>query len=332
MVIPLSQEVFGRLRDLIYRQVGLSFPDSKKYLLENRLQGRLASLHCHSFEEYFHFLEFDPGAKYEWVELKNCVTTNETFFFRDQMQIDCLKGSIFPKLLKAREAGKCLRIWSAGCSSGEEAYTMSLILQEQFPSLSDWKVEIIGTDISEQVLAMARRGTYGPYAVRNVPPEWLKKHFTMADGQYSIKTGLRRWVRFSNLNLFNDTHMQTIKDVDLVLCRNVLIYFDETGRKKIINGFYNALRDEGLLMIGFSESLHNIARSFRPQPWNKTVVYHKVGTRFDGGISSRSAVFSPSLVGEGRLSQAGSGAVRPSSGFGRSHSISGVMERKTSTL
>ena len=287
MTIPLSNETFGRFRELIYQRMGLSFPDNKKYLLENRLQVRLAAVHCRSFEDYFQFLQFDPRRQEEYVELANCVTTNETFFFRDSVQIDCLRSSLLPQAIKHREGDRKLRIWSAGCSSGEEAYTLAMILSEAFPQLDSWKIDIMATDISEQVLTKAKQGVYGQYAIRNVPPQWLKKYFQDTDGQYTITRQLRQRVSFSSLNLFDDRQMRAMRDFDLVLCRNVLIYFDEHGRKKIISGFYDALRETGALMIGFSESLQGIARLFRPVPWNKTIVYFKFGMRSgvnNGGV------------------------------------------------
>ena len=279
MTVPLSLGTFGRFRELIYQRMGLSFPDSKKYLLENRLQTRLQAVHCRTFEEYYQFLQFDPRRHQEYVELANCVTTNETFFFRDQLQLECLKSSLLPQAVKHRERERTLRIWSAGCSSGEEPYTLAMILHEEFPSLASWNIEIVATDISEQVLAKAKLGVYGAYAIRNVPSTWLKKYFEVTDGQYTINEQLRGKVRFSSLNLFDDSQMRLMRDIDLVLCRNVLIYFDEVGRKKIISCFYDALRETGALMIGFSESLHGIARLFRPVPWNKTIFYYKVGIR-----------------------------------------------------
>ena len=287
MTVPLSNETFTKFRELIYQRMGLSFPDNKKYLLENRLQVRLVAVHCRTFEDYYQFLQFDPRRQDEYVELANCVTTNETFFFRDSVQIDCLKSSLLPQAIKCREGDRKLRIWSAGCSSGEEPYTLAMILSEAFPQLDSWNIDIMATDISEQVLNKAKQGVYGQYAIRNVPPHWLKKYFDITDGQYTITRQLRQKVRFSSLNLFDDRQMRAMRDFDIVLCRNVLIYFDEPGRKKIISGFYDALRETGALMIGFSESLHGIARLFRPVPWNKTIVYFKFGMR--SGVSHAGA-------------------------------------------
>ena len=279
MTVPLSHDTFVQFRTLIYERMGLAFPDNKKYLLENRLQSRLVALHCRSFEDYFQYLQFDPRRQEEYVELANCVTTNETFFFRDSVQIDCLRSSLLPQAIQHREGERRLRIWSAGCSSGEEPYTLAMILSEAFPQLDAWNIDIVATDISEQVLQKAKQGIYGQYAIRNVPPQWLKKYFKATDGQYKITHQLRQRVSFSSLNLFDDRQMRAMRDFDIVLCRNVLIYFDEPGRKKIVSGFYDALRETGALMIGFSEALYGIARLFRPVPWNKTIIYFKFGMR-----------------------------------------------------
>ncbi|RMH05901.1 MAG: protein-glutamate O-methyltransferase CheR [Nitrospirae bacterium] len=273
--IVMSQETFNRLRELIYTRSGLEFPESKKYLLESRLRSRLAAVHCRTFEEYYHFLRFDPQREQEFTELFNCITTNETFFFRDMAQLDCFRHMILPQIIKEREKTKSLRIWSAGCSSGEEPYTLAMIIMEEFPALTGWDVRILGTDISEHMLQAAERGVYGPYAVRHIPPRYLRKYFTGSEGQYTIDPMLRRLVKFSVLNLFDSMRMRTIREIDIIFCRNVLIYFDQEARKRIVTDFYHALRDPGVFVIGFSESLNGINRLFRPMPWNKTIVYYK---------------------------------------------------------
>ena len=277
MMYSLSQESFHQLREFIFTKCGLEFPEGKKYLLESRLSLRLTATHCRTFEDYYNFLRFDPGRESELRELFNCVTTNETFFFRDTTQIDCFRHVILPQVMKDREATRKIRIWSAGCSSGEEPFTLAIVVVEEFPALATWDVQILATDLSEQALENGRRGVYGPYALRHVPPAYLKKYFTGSDGQYTIGPMLRKMVKFSPLNLVDSVRMRAIRDMDVVFCRNVLIYFDQETRKKIITHFYDALRDQGMFVIGFSESLNGINRLFRPAPWNKTIFYYKVG-------------------------------------------------------
>ena len=288
----------NNFKQLISSHLGLYFPENKKYLLENRLRARLTALNCETFEDYYEYLQFDPKRKQEYVELVNIITTNETFFFRDQGQIDCLRLHLLPEIIERRSKERHLRIWSAGCSSGEEAYTLAMLLAEEFGLLSSWQIEIFATDISEQILMKAREGIYGDYAVRNIPPAWLKKYFTTADGQYTITALLRQHVKFATLNLFDDQQMHSMRHMDVVLCRNVLIYFDQLGRKKIVSGFHDALCEHGVLMIGFSESLNGVAHSFHAVPWNKTMLYYKSQTLNDemnGATGTRSSQSGRSL-------------------------------------
>jgi len=277
MTLGMKPETFKCFREMIYARSGLDFIESKKYLLESRLRPRLTAVHCQTYEEYYNYLRFDPHREKELIELFNCVTTNETFFFRDSAQVDCFRQSILPQAIHAREKVRKLRIWSAGCSSGEEPFTLAMVMTEEFPALAGWHVEILATDLSEQVLASARRGVYGPYSVRYVPSAYLKKYFTTKDGQYTVGPDLRKMVTFSSLNLYDAFRMRAFRDIDVIFCRNVLIYFDQEARRKIVTSFYDALHDQGVLMIGFSESLSGVNRLFRPIPWNKTVIYRKAG-------------------------------------------------------
>jgi len=277
MTGAMAQETFYRLRDMIYGKSGLEFPESKKYLLEGRLKQRLTDTHCRTYEEYFHYVRFDPNRDKELIELFNCVTTNETYFFRDSTQIDCFRQMILPHVIKGREKIRKLRIWSAGCSSGEEPFTLAMVMAEEFPSLAGWDIEILGTDLSERVLELARRGVYGPYSVRNVPPAYLRKYFSSSEGLYTVRSVLRNMVKFSSVNLFDSLRLRSFRDCDAIFCRNVLIYFDQEAKRKIVTHFYDALLDSGLLVIGFSESLSGVNRLFRPIPWNKTVIYSKAG-------------------------------------------------------
>lgn len=278
MTVAMTQDTFHRLRAMIYAKSGLEFPESKKYLLESRLKQRLANTHCRTYEEYFNYLRFDPNRDKELIELFNCVTTNETYFFRDHTQIDCFRQLILPHAIKEREKNRTLRMWCAGCSSGEEPFTLAMVVAEEFPSLAGWNIEILATDISEHILALARRGVYGPYSVRNVPPTYLRKYFAASEGQYTVGPTLRKMVKFSSVNLFDSVQMRAFRDIDVIFCRNVLIYFDQEAKRKIVTSFYDALLDSGVLVIGFSESLSGVNRLFRPLPWNKTVVYGKASS------------------------------------------------------
>lgn len=273
--MELSAAVFAGLRDFIYEQSGLYFQDNKKYVLEGRLQARLKERNCASFEEYYHLLKFDAWRDRELHALFNLVTTNETYFYRDQMQLQAFTDVILPAAVQANRTTRQLRLWSAACSTGDEPYTLAILLLER-PDLAGWTIEILASDISEAALNTARKGVYGEYAVRHVPPAVREKYFTVEDGQYVLAAKAKRLVKFANMNLYEAPRLKMIRGLDAVFCRNCLIYFDERAKQQIVNSLYDCLRPDGHLVIGFSESLHALSRAFRPVHANRAVVYQKL--------------------------------------------------------
>ncbi len=273
--MELSVATFKELRDFIYKQTGILFQDNKKYLLESRLQARLRDRNCTSYEEYSKILRFDAWRDKELSALYNLITTNETCFCRDQAQLDAFLSHVVPAVMETNKGTSQLRIWSAACSTGDEPYTLAIMLLE-YPPLAKWSIEILATDISENVLATARKGIYGPYAIRNLPPAQLRKYFTQEEGQYVLSPKVKHLVRFANVNLYDRPRLKLIRGMDVVFCRNCLIYFDDKARQQIVNDLYDALSPAGYLVIGFSESLHNVSRAFRPVHAGRSVVYRKV--------------------------------------------------------
>jgi chemotaxis protein methyltransferase CheR len=277
----LTHATFRDLQHLIYEQSGIFFADNKKYVLEERLKPRLVQRGCATFEDYFNLLKFDAWRDQELVTLFDLVTTNETYFYRDRQQLLAFADTILPKIIEANKARRWLRIWSAACSTGDEPYTLALMLLEM-PALANWTIEIIGTDISEAVLEMARRGVYDAYAVRNVPPALLRKYFTERDGRYIVSDAVRRLVKFMQLNLNDGTRMKVMRGLDVVFCRNCLIYFDERAKQRIIQYLSDSLRPGGHLVIGFSESLHGVGMELHPIHAHRAVVYEK---RLNGDVN-----------------------------------------------
>jgi len=273
--MELSMMTFSNLRSLIYDQTGIFFQDNKRYVLEGRLQCRVKERNCSSYEEYYTLLKFDAWRDKEMALVYDLVTTNETYFYRDVAQLQAFMGTIIPDVMKVNHATCTLRIWSAACSTGDEPYTLAIMLQEH-PVISKWNVEILASDISETVLDTARKGIYGQYAVRHVPAHLLLKYFTKEQGQYELSPAIRKKVRFMNLNLYDTARLKLIRGMDVTLCRNCLIYFDEKAKQKIVSNLYDSLRPNGYLIIGFSESLHNVTRSFKPVHAEKSVVYQKL--------------------------------------------------------
>jgi chemotaxis protein methyltransferase CheR len=273
----LGLETFVSLRNLIYEQSGIYFPDNKKYLLESRLAKRLDEGEFESFDNYLYFLRYDALREQEIASLFDVVTTNETSFFRDANQLQALEAGVLPLVIKANgdKGMKRLKIWSSACSTGEEPYTIAMILLEKFPQLQGWELEIMASDISEGVLNSARKAEYGNYAIRNMPPNYIQKYFIQSNGKYIIKPPVKSVVRFSNINLFDTGRVRMIRNVDIIFCRNVLIYFDEEAKKKIISSLYDSLVQDGILIIGHSESLYNISRAFKLIQVNNALVYQK---------------------------------------------------------
>jgi len=271
----LSAETFKQLRDLIYERSGMYFQDNKKYLLEGRLRARLRERHCHSYEDYVQLLKFDAWRDRELVSLFDLITTNETFFYRDLPQLQAFNDMIVPAVMEANRETSQIRIWSAACSTGDEPYTLAIMLLER-PALANWSIEILGSDISEAVLQQAQRGMYGPHAVRNVPPALLRKYFVSDKGQYRVSDNVKRLVKFVNINLYDQARLKLVRGMDVVFCRNCLIYFDDKAKHKIVANLHDALRPNGYLVIGFSESLHGISKTFRSVHANRSVVYQRV--------------------------------------------------------
>lgn len=271
----LSVDTFKHLRDLIYEQTGIHFQDNKKYLLESRLHPRLRACRCQTFDEYLNFLRFDAYRDREFAELCTVITTNETYFFRDDAQLDTFMRVIVPAVMKHNQDTKQLRIWSAACSTGDEPYTLALLLREYAP-LANWSIDILATDISEQVLEIGRKATYRAHALRKVPPALLAKYFTGGKDEYQLVPHVKNLVRVMNLNLYDRPRLKLIRGIDVIFCRNCLIYFDHKAKHQIVADLRDALRPSGYLIIGFSETLHDKNAQLRPIHAGRSVFYEKL--------------------------------------------------------
>jgi chemotaxis protein methyltransferase CheR len=219
------------------------------------------------YGEYYKLLRSAVEGPAEIRQLLTEITTNETCFFRNTQQIAALERQFFPELVEAKKkiGFKKLRVWSAGSSSGEEPYTFAMLLNEKRSTiLKDWVIEIVGTDISEKVLAQAKEGAYNNYSVRNMSEFYRKKYFKEESaGNFVISPEIKKMVSFSSLNLFDDSRMVFMKSFDIIICSNVLIYFDTAAKTKIVQHFYNNLQPYGYFFLGQSESLHSINEKFQ---------------------------------------------------------------------
>lgn len=276
--LHITDEEFLLIRDFIYQQCGIFIAENRKYLVENRLSNRIKELNLKSYNEYYNYLRFDNNKRQELTKLFEVVTTNETSFFRNPPQLEVFQRVVLADAIAdARKAGtKKLRIWSAGCSTGEEPYTLAIILHETLRGEIDaWDIKITANDLSEAVLAAARRGIYNEYALRTTPKEMVAKYFKKEGNVYKIDQALKRLVSFGQINLSDKEMLKRVEKSQIVFCRNVIIYFDDEMKRKVINAFYDNLLPKGVLIIGHSESLHNISRAFQLEHHKGTILYRK---------------------------------------------------------
>ncbi|WP_420265815.1 CheR family methyltransferase [Candidatus Magnetominusculus dajiuhuensis] len=269
----LKDETFKKFRDFIYEQSGIFIPDTKKYFIENRLSKRLEEKNLCSYDDYLYMLKYSAN-KEEMKVLFDKITTNETFFFREVKQLEVFVRGEAPRLI-ARRKPPALRVWCAASSTGEEPYTLAMMLMEN-PQTSGVKFDILASDISDSVLQKAQCASYGQYAMRNVPDIYLKKYFKLnGNSNHHLSPVIKSRVRFSQINLLDEKRIKAIRDIDAIFCRNVLIYFDKKAKVKVIENLYETLRPGGCLFIGMAESLHDITRLLKPMVVDKTVVYQK---------------------------------------------------------
>jgi chemotaxis protein methyltransferase CheR len=277
--IPMNAEEFRLLRDFVYQHCGLNFTEDSKYLLEKRLGKRLQQHQLKSFKDYYYFLRYNPNKDQELSEVIDQLTTNETYFFREDFQLRTFVEDILPEIRKRKEQQnkQTLRIWSAGCSSGEEPYTIAMLLLDQ-PWLRNWRIEVIGTDISQRVLHMAREGVYGDSSFRNTESLQKSRFFTEHAGKLRINDDVRNLVSISHLNLFDASRIALLGKMDVIFCRNVIIYFDQAGKRNVIDNFFQRLLPEGFLLLGHSESLINLSTAFQLRHFKHDMVYQKPET------------------------------------------------------
>ena len=277
----MSLQDFLALRDFVYARTGIFFSESKQYFLENRLNRRLQECGIVSYRDYLGLLQGAQGRE-ELKQLFNEITTNETSFWRNPPQIEAFQRIVLPDaaaLAKARGANR-LRLWSAACSSGEEPFTLAMICREARDTvLRGMGVEILATDISEKVLGQAREGIYGSYTLRNLTPEQVKQHFTQTGPDaFVVNPELKQLVTFRNFNLVDYGSYRSQGPFDVIFCRNVLIYFDDTVKGKVIKGFHEALQPKSFLLVGHSESIHAFNVGFDLMHFSKAMGYRKRGT------------------------------------------------------
>lgn len=258
----MNSSDFEFLSSLLYKQSGLVLTPDKGYLLETRLQPVARSHGLSSIEQIVSTLRSRRDEKLV-NSITDAMTTNESLFFRDRTPFDQFKTVVLPSLLQSRAAKKSIRIWSAACSSGQEPYSLSMVLDELASRLTGWRVEIIATDISTEMVARARSGIYSQFEVqRGLPVQLLVKYFQQDGDRWQLSEKIRRMVTFREFNLLQDP--RSLGTFDIVFCRNVLIYFDQETKRKVLEGVSRQIAPDGYLYLGGAETVISITDKFQP--------------------------------------------------------------------
>lgn len=271
--------VYQQIRDLVYKVSGIYKADDKLYLLADGCGRRMKLVGLRTPREYWDRLTASSNRDAELRELLNEITIGETCLFRSQPQVDALRKVILPEIAaeKTKQITKRLRMWSAGCSTGEESYTLAMnMLEESERLLKGWTIEILATDLNDRSIETAKAGIYGDYALRNTTDFYKRKYFTVVDEKkLQVRPEVKKLVTFSRLNLQDDTKMLFMKGMDVIFCCNVLIYFDGVSKSTVIKHFFSNLNFGGYFFLGTSESLMKLNDQFHLIHFPGTIAYWK---------------------------------------------------------
>lgn len=277
--VKLTIEDFIKLRDLIHDKTGLYFETNKVYYVGKRLEKRMEIMKIKDPADYLLYLKFKDKSDCELQNFLNALTTNETYFYREEKQLEAFVHECLPEILhiKRKRGDMRLKIWSAGCSTGEEPYTLAILLREHIPDLALWQVEITATDIDTEVLEKAKKARYPDRSLRFLPHFLAQKYFVREGQEYRVSPVIANMASFSRLNLMDRHRMRIMRDFDFLFCRNVLIYFDDNSRKAVMAHFYDSLKPGGYIYLGHSESVTRISSAFNIKRAGGLIVHQKPG-------------------------------------------------------
>jgi chemotaxis protein methyltransferase CheR len=260
--------------EFLYRRTGMVFTDAKRYYVERRVIERMMATGSSDFETYFARLRRDQDGEIE--QFVNAFTVNETYFFREQHQLACLTSDLLAARLEVKSPGDPIRIWSVPCSTGEEPYSIAIWLLENWPLVDRYDIEIVGSDIDTDAIALARAGVYGKRALMRLPPTVVQKYFA-PDGpdNWKIIDDLRQSVTFTRVNLVDQAETSLHGQFDVIFCRNVLIYFDDTSRRLAAENLYENLLPGGFICLGHTESMSRISPLFEVARFADAIVYQR---------------------------------------------------------
>lgn len=270
----ISDREFQLFRNIIFRETGIHMSDRKRNMIVARLSKRLRALNLSSFSDYYHYLNESSDAGNELINLINRITTNKTDFFRERHHFEFLLSEALPTIMEGARSGreKRLRIWSAGCSSGEEPYSIAMTVREAFHNERGWDIKILATDLDTEILAQASKGIYPSQQIIPVPMSYITKYFVRRTEGYEAGPQIKNMISFRKLNLM-DALFPMKKPFDIIFCRNVMIYFNEQTKAELVKKFHLHLKQDGYMLIGHSESLMHAKHLFT---FIKHTIYRKV--------------------------------------------------------
>lgn len=271
----MTVEEYAKFIEFFYRKTGIQFQDNKRYYVERRIIERMEKTKSESFRDYFNLVRFQMNGQ-ELQLLINAMTVNETYFFREDYQFQALIKGMLPSLVRGRDKRHALKIWSMPCSSGEEPYSIAIHILEFWDQADLWDIEILASDIDSKILGEARQGRYGARSVQRLPAHLLSRYFApIGDGLYQIRDELRDSIDFTLVNIVDKLQTGRYRDMDVIFCRNLLIYFDDVARREAAEMMYEALRPGGFVCLGHSESMSRMTSLFVPRKFGDTIVYQK---------------------------------------------------------
>jgi len=274
-VSVLTESEYRLFRDLIYEECGISFGQEKRAFFESRLKKRMDEYGLRSGYDYYNLVRRSPVSAQEMTSLLDSLMISETSFFRNQPQFELFRAAVLPEIVarKNRNAARSIRVWSAGCSTGQEPYSVVMMMLEELPDVDSWSIRAFASDLSFTALERAQGGSYRPEQLKGVSEPYLRKYFKKDDGKYVIAERVKRHVIFDYHNLKHDNGL---RGLDVILCRNVMIYFDTEEQRRLIERFATCLSPGGYLFIGHAESLQGLSKRFTMLHSNKGIAY-----RFD---------------------------------------------------
>jgi chemotaxis protein methyltransferase CheR len=270
----LTEQEFRRLCEYLYRRSGMIFTEAKRYYVERRVHERMAATGSSSFASYFACLRINARGENE--HFVNALTVNETYFYREEHQLQCLTTDLLPERIREKRRGGAIRIWSVPCSTGEEPFSVAMWLLENWPRVDEYEIEIVGSDIDTQVLEHASAGIFGKRSLMRLSPHLVEKYFSPLPAErWMILDDLRHSVQFSAVNIVEPGETRTHGHFDVIFCRNVLIYFDDASRRIAAENLYESLLPGGFICLGHTESMSRISPLFEVRRFADAIVYQR---------------------------------------------------------